>query len=463
MFSKGFFFHSALWLTVVITSLAVPCLAKTIDTYFYDMPVGPRQVREAVAKQQKRRSPSYGLYISFYNCKLKKGTIAEVARSAPEHLYLTKCRLSEQDLKDLSSVTSINELKLKELDLKDSDLSFLEKLPRISILEVHKIPAEGAFLSYLQNPKDFKTLDLADSNLSRPYVGSILRFVNLQTLDVTNTDTFAEDYRSLPKLQHLKWFRGSFEVEPDKWFGLLSQLPEYQGNLTGKSELWIQNCSLTDSALEYEFKSDRIKSLKLDGTLISDKGLSNISKMTNLFDLSLDSCPVTGEGFSAFHSPQKLQWLSLKDCHLTQLGLNSIAQLPGLTSLDLSFSKLPSSPSRLEPFSSSKLQNLGFSGNSVTISDLVNLQKIESLYSLSLDRTKLEPWMASELARFKKLYMLSLVGTKGLDLKFLQALQAPRDFTLQVYVWDSDISRADLLWARKSLKGINLVMYASHH
>ena len=85
---------------------------------------------------------------------------------------------------------------------------------------------------------------------------------------------------------------------------------------------------------------EKVTSLFLNDTKITDAGLKDVAKLQQLTTLFLHGTKITDAGLKEVAKLQKLEMLWLRDTKITDEGLKDVAKLQKLTFLDLSNTKI---------------------------------------------------------------------------------------------------------------------------
>ena len=158
--------------------------------------------------------------------------------------------------------------------------------------------------------------------------------------DVASIEIY--NYRDLVDgdLVHLKVFKrlrtlsisgGSSKLVTDAGVAFLTGMKDIE-------RLLLCNMQLTDAGLSSIIKGmDRLTTLELDGTDITDGGLAIVSHLPALETLSVEGCGVTDTGLAHLSSLPALRRLDLSSTLITDAALVQLAELKGLTSLRIAY------------------------------------------------------------------------------------------------------------------------------
>ena len=136
----------------------------------------------------------------------------------------------------------------------------------------------------------------------------------------------------------------------------------------------------------------------LDGTLVTDPGLANLSGFAKLTQVWLENSQVTDAGIASLRGLKHLDLLDLEETQITDTGLEPVEGLTELRDLVLSGTQVTDRGLKyLQGLS--QLDQLLLSGTQVTDAGLENLKGMSKLNNLYLDGTKVT---GSGLEHFKE-------------------------------------------------------------
>jgi len=216
-------------------------------------------------------------------------------------------------------------------------------------------------------------------------------------------------YRRLSFLTHLKFLdiRACKGVGEIACLTPLTQLQtllldKFQGSiqpisaLTNLECLWLTDTAITNACLQYLKPLSVLQQLLLDGTQITDEGLSTLGEMVSLRDMHLWDCPVTFDAVQKNFSKLKLttlvinriSFLDFQDKKIPGLGLMS-----SLTRLYLAHANLTNAGLNMLtclPLKLPNLQNLNLANNrSITNECLQGLTVLSQLRFLDLQHSRI--------------------------------------------------------------------------
>ena len=99
----------------------------------------------------------------------------------------------------------------------------------------------------------------------------------------------------------------------------------------------VSNSKVSDKGLYHLSELIELRSLDLDGTEITDEGLTHLSKLKNLQTLELSGTQVSDDGVEYLKNLSQLESLMLMDTNVTDDGINDLRKsLPKLHIIDAS-------------------------------------------------------------------------------------------------------------------------------
>ena len=148
-------------------------------------------------------------------------------------------------------------------------------------------------------------------------------------------------------------------------------------NLENLEEIHIWNASaVSDAGTAHLAKLKSLKSIFISNSNITDKSLRSFSSLPRIENLSLPGNQFTDKGLENIQHMSRLTslWLGLGKNEITDDGLQFLAKLTNLETLDLQHSKI-TDDGLTSLHSLKKLRNFHYSGSGVTKQGFANLQK----------------------------------------------------------------------------------------
>lgn len=180
-----------------------------------------------------------------------------------------------------------------------------------------------------------------------------------------------------------------------------------------ETKITLEAFSISNNALRYIGKMERLKTLSLAFTRVDNKGMKYIRGLTTLKDLDLTETKVTDEGLVEVAKIGNLHNLNLAGCNITDEGVVVLKALQQLSELNLSATKITdSSINELSSFSN--LRRLSLANTKLTENCLGALSKLP-LSRLNLDSTAIGGAEIAKNFTNKELTKLSLQGSSTVD------------------------------------------------
>jgi hypothetical protein len=171
-------------------------------------------------------------------------------------------------------------------------------------------------------------------------------------------------------------------------------------NLTGLKSLFLSRTGITGAAFAHLRGLPALAELRVEGTQVTDDSLTELHSLPALATFRAYATSIGDEG-AAHLRDLKLTTLALGKSRLTDRGLESLAQISSLISLDVN--QLP-----------------------VTDLGLSHVARLPNLRSLNLDNTQVTDAGLSELKSLPKLTVLFVAGTRLTDQGLEQLCQSKR-------------------------------------
>jgi len=213
-------------------------------------------------------------------------------------------RLSDQNLKQAASHTSLKSLNLGDCDIVDEDLPLIAGMTSLESLSLNGNGITDAGLANLGWLTSLKYLNLEDTQITVSGLRVLSGLSSLESLRVNNLDIGSEGLRQVPNLRSLK-------------------------------SLYVDNCNIGDYGLACLSELTSLQSLSLNGNRITDAGLASLGNLTSLDYLRLDANDIAGDGLASLSNLKSLGHLSLQSNHISGPSLIHLANLTSLTHLHL--------------------------------------------------------------------------------------------------------------------------------
>ncbi|MFO1040822.1 MAG: hypothetical protein U0941_03500 [Planctomycetaceae bacterium] len=377
-------------------------------------------------------------------------------------LDLSETDLADDAISELCALSSVRELELNRCRwLKDADLSRLSQMKSLEFLSLNETSISAVGLAQLGQFSALKLVRLERcQQINDSAIDAIVslcggRNVNI---DLSGTEVTHEGFIKLSTLVP----QGKIQLHPDMlvefrdiaqrgqcFLGLDGKLVGFRSRrdldgltislIPGDLELIAKNAEIRELYLEQSGVTDamlfelpplqKLDTLRLSGTPVTDDGLKVLSGFPNLKSLWLMDTNIRGPGLSNLshvsrlmnlkiqtrHGDEVLQYLTpLKDltslsisAPLTDRGFEFLATLPKLESLglvDMEYSR--SGIARLS--ASSSLKRLQFDGGSINDSDMDFLAKLTRITEVTLVQTRVSHTGRNRLTQLRPDILLVL-------------------------------------------------------
>ncbi len=292
------------------------------------------------------------LYIGENNSVTNEGLEQLLNLRSLELLVLRSVRMTDEGLKVLSGLPSLNHLILDGnftnnaiLYLKDipslrtlkidtqrfndrgmENISSLTQLENFNAHWIEGITDRGA--AYLKNMPSLKSLDIGHAKLTDRAMRDLNQIHTLEYLRLPNYGLTDAGLKHVTELQNLR----------NIWVGCSSLSPLTDESLYSVSQLKnlevlsIGGAGLTDGGMKHVAKLTNLKRLSLFySKQLTDKGLAELAELESLTEFSLGSgTKVSVSGLKSLNRLKKLKVLRLRGIHQG----NSVMDISGLTNLE---------------------------------------------------------------------------------------------------------------------------------
>ena len=202
--------------------------------------------------------------------------VAKLAGLKLVDLSLDNTTVTDEALKSLTAMPSLETLWLDNTRITEEGLKHLIKLPKLRYLCVNS------------------------SQITDRGIQTISEISGLTMLEMNDTEITDDGIQSIGKLKELKRFWGANTKVSDDGVRALSGLIELR-------ELLLRGTEVTDASIPYFNKLARLEQLDISGTKVSDVGLSRLS-VPSLKQIDLRGTNVSAAGVEEFRTRhQKLE------------------------------------------------------------------------------------------------------------------------------------------------------------
>lgn len=227
------------------------------------------------------------------------GVIARDAQGRVVAVDLRASWATDSDLDSLASIPTLSRLDLSETRITDHGLRQLKGASAITDLNLRYaelITGEG--LSSLKTWAQLKRLNMEGTKLTDNTLQHLSAFTSLESVNLGSvlvTDAGLDALTSLPHLREL--ILGGNKLT-DAGLQALRQLPgltylDLGGTQREDSGLW--SVSLTQPGLDAIATLKELRRLKLEGALVTARGLATLQVLSKLEELDLHDCPRIGD------------------------------------------------------------------------------------------------------------------------------------------------------------------------
>jgi Leucine-rich repeat (LRR) protein len=257
-------------------------------------------------------------------------------------LRLSLNAVSEETFALLASQKELRELSLRDVPLSDAQLArLLGGLPRLERLALRRASGvSDAGLDALASLRQLEVLALVEMDISGKALEKLPRLERLRSLDLRKCEMLeTDDYRLLPSLKSLRELKISGPAAGDRTMEPIAAMPALES-------LVLEDSPVSAGAvgrLAAGGLAARLRSLALARCYgVTDDTLRVVAAMPRLESLSIRKCPVTGEFLLRWADAPakklpKLRMLVINGVVLSQQAIAALPRLaPSLRRLDLS-------------------------------------------------------------------------------------------------------------------------------
>ncbi|MBW3541547.1 MAG: DUF433 domain-containing protein [Planctomycetes bacterium] len=297
----------------------------------------------------------------------------------------------DENLQLLRQIDGIRVLELLAPRNCTSDgLAAVVRLPKLEILHIYEI-------------------DSSDDNLFAPLVDAVhLRELGIHGDFLDNDDNTDEafddrDAQYIAKLMNLRFLVLNGTAISDAGVGTLRSLDKLE-------KLTLIDTNVTGTGFAGWMGRRRLRRLHLAGSPVDDEGLSSLRHLSGLESLDITLAPCAGTGFADLGQLERLRELAANGSGFTDEGLAALRHLPNLRSLAIEDTEI--TDKGLEHLALLRsLQSLDIQRCSrITDDGVRHLAALSGLERLDMDRTKVTGVGLAGFAESKNLEWLRLDG-----------------------------------------------------
>lgn len=258
---------------------------------------------------------------------------ADLARlAALQHLRvltLRRCgRLTDAGLEHLARWPALAQVYLPDGQFGDRAVAALARVPKLTAVDLRECPAiTEAGLKQLAGIKQLSVVRLGGATITDDVLGVLgrmtLRRVTLDGAAITDAGLQALAGQDLE------------EIGLSRCLGLSDEGLKLLSGWKNLQSVALRDVPVTAAGLAPLAACPHLTSLSLEELLVGDAGLSPVAGLKNLRRLELRQIGLTGAALPQLTGLTRLKWLSLAENQVAG-GLESLAPLAGLESLDLS-------------------------------------------------------------------------------------------------------------------------------
>ncbi|HUW20719.1 MAG TPA: M56 family metallopeptidase [Sedimentisphaerales bacterium] len=246
-----------------------------------------------------------------YLAELDKLKHLNVARAHYVDPNMDKDFYTDEALRQLSKLQSLEELTIGSIGITDAGMDEIAKLSKLRTLWLFGCPISDKGLSKLTALKSLQSLDFSSSETSISGLGQLNVMPNITNLNVRqlkrdNNDNGVLDIAGLTDLRKLAITLDGDAIFEDEDFACLANLKDLQ---------WLQ----------------------LWPTHLSDAGMAHLRALTNIERLNIGGPALTDDGLKCLANMKKLNHLTISDGRFTDEGLRRLEGLKALGYLRFDF------------------------------------------------------------------------------------------------------------------------------
>lgn len=288
-------------------------------------------------------------------------------------------------------------------------------------LQISKTASEDLSGLDALGPNDVQVVVLRDTDVTDDGLKQLGRLTGLRLIDLNETRITDAGIRHLGQLKVLQEIMLSAYKVKDQGFGvgdealrILSQLPDLE-------RITLRSTKITDTGVGYLDRLQSLKCLQIEGTAVTNVGLSKLSGLSRLEVLSLgaydEGADITDDGLIHIGALTNLKHLSLSGTKITDQGLVHLKSLKHLEDLNLEATQVTEGGlALLEPLDA--LQELRlYTRSSVTDVGAAHLAKLKSLRIITdnLDVTDRGVALLATLPHLERLSLKDRVTDASLE------------------------------------------------
>ncbi len=269
-------------------------------------------------------------------------------------LSLKSSGLSAAALAQLSVLKKLHQLNIGDTAADDSTLLALSSLPDVTSLDLRDTAITDKGLAYLKDMKHLVRLNIMGTRVSNAGMETLGQ-MKLELLKMWEVDVLPGGIEALCACKTLRSISlGRLQLSQGDLAGLSQQADlkriqlvsirnlkdddlNYFTHLKSLTELYFEDCPLTDACTAYIAQMPNLVGLHLNRTKITSAALSKIANLKGLQSLRFQNTQVDDIGMKSLSQFPQLKELSISGTPVSDVGLKELNALPKLDELEASF------------------------------------------------------------------------------------------------------------------------------
>lgn len=161
----------------------------------------------------------------------------------------------------------LKKLSLRNTDVTDEGLKNLKSMESLEVLHLHRTDITGTGLKHLKNLENLRILYIHHTKVTDENLERINEIKNLEALRLSDTEISNDGLKHLKGLKNLR-------------------------------SLSLKNTNITDSGIEHLKGMKNLRTLNLNNTNFTDNGVEHLKGLKNLRYLYLENTDITDDGIS---------------------------------------------------------------------------------------------------------------------------------------------------------------------
>ncbi len=359
---------------------------KSINSHYLYYTVDDARIRAIATHCQNLQSFNIDMmYGSSYHGTIQQETLEIISKlKCLRSLVLKGCDITENGIKQVSTLTNLQSLDFTSSDIADKHLFNIEKLTNLKELFINGAEITKVGIEKLANMPNLRILSLRAVSIYDKEL-EVLAPLKLSTLDLAHT-----------KIKKMTGIEAQIDLQV----------------------LLLEGTKIENEAWEKIALLTKLHTLDLSCVSITEEGLNRISRLTNLEALNLRrALPPSGKPIletleNTLVELKKISCLNLNRTGFNNKSLEKITHLTNMQDLDLSYTNIDDEGlAKIAHFTS--LKNLNLDATSVGDHSInIIIPNMIALNSLNLSSTNVSTAILPNLAKLPKLECLDLCNTE---------------------------------------------------